>query len=163
MIVLAEAASIDEFLAFNHLGFTIAFWFVTLLAVIVSVVRRSFLDTPHGHYHPRFRDMRVPADFDEAAKLDRIGLNLAFVHHVVRGVWIALFLGVGIGQTEWPWYLSYLPPQSSGPAFHSQPNVAHPRSQTIAALGGSSGRLFGGSGRRLFGWMRCRPCGGGGS
>ncbi len=104
VLLLADAARIGGFFTENHLSLTIAFWIVTLLAVVGTIVRRSFLDTALGHYHPRFREMRVSEDFDEAAKLHRIGVSLAVWHHFVRSVWVALFLGIGVAK-EQCWYV----------------------------------------------------------
>ncbi|MCA8961807.1 MAG: CBS domain-containing protein [Planctomycetes bacterium] len=98
-------STMASFLAENHVTFAIAFWLLTIVVVLLSIVRRSFLDTPHGHYHPRFREMNVPPDFDEGSKLQRIAISLAFVHHLTRTIWVACYLAAGLGS-ETRWYVS---------------------------------------------------------
>ena len=65
---------LSEFFAQYHLTFTISFWVLTILVVFHSIIRRSFLATPHGHYHrTRFREIDVPEDFDEGSNFSGSG------------------------------------------------------------------------------------------
>ncbi|MEM7262689.1 MAG: hemolysin family protein [Planctomycetota bacterium] len=97
-----DALAIGRFLIEHELGLTLAFWTTTLFVVFLSIVRRSFLDTPPGHYHAHFNG--ADSNFDEATKLHRVAVALAFAHHLVRSVWVALYLGSGLARAH-AWYL----------------------------------------------------------
>ncbi|MFN0059711.1 MAG: hemolysin family protein [Planctomycetota bacterium] len=84
-----------------------AHWVGALLYAGLAILRRSFIETPHGHYHPQFRSMRLPFDFDESEKLRRIGVMLTAVQHLTGIVWIVIFIAYRFCRGAWydagPW------------------------------------------------------------
>lgn len=84
----------------------IAFWICSAVTLAVTVVRRAFIDTPEGLYHPRFMAMHADQDFDEADKLHRINVVLTIGMQLARILWVILWAQFRLGDGM---SLGYLP------------------------------------------------------
>lgn len=84
----------------------VAFWVATVITVFLTTLRRAFLDTPEGFYHPRFLALQDGADFDEADKLHRINVVLTVTVQFFRVLWVVLWAQLRLIQSS---NLGYLP------------------------------------------------------
>ena len=78
-------------------------WVIALvLCTFVSVLRRAFNETPDSQLQKRFDDWGTSENLDRSEKLRRIGITLAFLVHLSRVSWIALFL-LASRSEGWEW------------------------------------------------------------
>ncbi|MFQ5654046.1 MAG: hemolysin family protein [Planctomycetota bacterium] len=78
------------------------FWWITLLAMLLAIARRSFSVTPAGLFHRHYSRRELPKGFDEGEKLHRIEVALSLLSLLVRVSWVGMLLAYR--QQVGAWY-----------------------------------------------------------
>lgn len=96
----APAESVQGLLGPGAVDFLV-FSLALILGVLFSVWRRAFYETPSAHFFRRFKEWKVPENFDQAEKLRRVHLILAVFTQLTRILWITVFLKLFTGSILW--------------------------------------------------------------